>query len=52
MTISEPNPDVRPTGEEAAEFIEPPTDAQDEEGEQDEQDDIDPKRRPSKSPPA
>jgi hypothetical protein len=26
MTIYEPNPDVRPTGEEAAEFVEPPQD--------------------------
>ena len=26
MTIHEPNPDVRPTGEEAAEFVEPPQD--------------------------
>ena len=48
MTISEPNPDVRPTGEEPAEFVEPA-----EEGSRDErEDDVDPKARPSQSPPA
>jgi hypothetical protein len=48
MTISEPNPDVRPTGEEPAEFVEPPEDEPRDEREAD----VDPRARPSQSPPA
>jgi hypothetical protein len=44
MTFSEPNPDVRPTGEEAGEFVEPPL-ADD--GDQH----ADPKARPTGAPP-
>jgi hypothetical protein len=48
MTISEPNPDVRPTGEEPAEFVEPQGDEERDESD----DDVDPSARPSQSPPA
>jgi hypothetical protein len=50
MTISEPNPDVRPIGEEPAEFIEPGDGGEDERDGRD--DDVDPTARPSGSPPA
>jgi hypothetical protein len=49
MTISEPNPDVRPTGEEPGEFVDEPDERQ-ERRERD--DDVDPTARPSGSPPA
>ena len=50
MTISEPNPDVGPIGEEPAEFVEPTEyERHDEESEDD---DVDPTARPSGSPPA
>ena len=45
MTIFEPNPDVRPTGEEPAEFLE---DSDEDESEED----VDPSARPTGSPPA
>ena len=47
MTISEPNPDVRPTGEEPAEFLEPVGNE-----EREHEDDVEPSARPSQSPPA
>jgi len=47
MTISEPNPDVRPTGEEPAEFLEPAGDEP-----EDQDDAVDSAARPSGSPPA
>jgi len=48
MTISQPNPDVRPTGEEPAEFMEAPEDEPRDERDED----VDPTARPSQSPPA
>jgi hypothetical protein len=49
MTISEPNPDVGPIGEEPAEFVEPGEYEDDDEHEED--DELDPTARPSGSPP-
>jgi hypothetical protein len=47
MTMYEPNPEVRPTGAEAEEFLDPSAmDEGEEEGP------VDPKARPSGSPPA
>jgi hypothetical protein len=48
MTMYEPNPDVRPTGAEGAEFVEPGSEHDDIE----EDGPVDPKARPSGSPPA
>jgi hypothetical protein len=49
MTISEPNPEIRPIGEEPAEFVESPDDDPDT---ADNDEDVDPTARPSGSPPA
>ena len=49
MTISEPNPDVGPVGEEPAEFLESPDDDRDT---PDNEEHVDPTARPSGSPPA
>jgi hypothetical protein len=53
MTFYEPNPDIRPTGEEAGEFIEPDGTADEEEGKEEGRDRTppDPSARPSGSPP-
>ena len=49
MTISEPNPDVRPIGEEPAEYLEAPDDDGDA---RETEEHVDPTARPSGSPPA
>jgi hypothetical protein len=49
MTISEPNPDVRPIGEDPAEYLESPADDRDAD---ENEEHVDPKARPSGSPPA
>ena len=48
MTMYVPNPDVRPTGAEAGEFLDPSTDVWPPD---DEELDADPTRRPSGAPP-
>jgi hypothetical protein len=52
VTISQPNPDVRPTGEEPAEFLDPPDDDRDRRGEDGDDEAVDPTARPTGSPPA
>jgi hypothetical protein len=49
MTISQPNPDVYPTGEEPAEYLDP---SGDDAHEEDADEDVDPTARPTGSPPA
>jgi hypothetical protein len=51
MTFSEPNPDVRATGEEAGEFLDDGPLAADPSVEDDPDHEADPTRRPTGSPP-